>query len=144
MRCQFIFPLVLILIMQSNMVSMGDFAIMKDRTPHPIIPLEFYNIVDLITLSANPRDYTWTQVHVSVCYIGIEKGIGYTKLICGEHNKKEADGLLFTISDVTQVDNRFLERLQKGDMLDLYCMVESTLSSGLTIVVIEKMFLRHK
>jgi len=143
-RCQFIFPLVLILIIQSNMVSMGDFAIMKDRTPHPIIPLESYNIVDLITLSANPRDYTWTQVHVAVCYIGLEKGTGYTKLKCGEHVKKEADRLLFTICDATQTNERFLESLQKGDMLDLYCMVESTLSSGLTIVMIEKMFLRHQ
>ena len=141
MRCQFIFPLVLILIIQSNMVSIGETAIMKDRTPHPIIPLESYNIVDLKTLSANPRDYTWTQIHLEVRYGGLEKGIGYEQMRCVGKNGKEPDNILLIITDTTQTKRNFLESLQLGDLLDLYCMVESTLSSGITIVMIEKIFL---
>ena len=141
MRCQFIFPLVLILITQSNMVSIGETAIMKDRTPHPIIPLESYNIVDLKTLSANPRDYTWTQIHLEVRYGGLEKGIGYERMRYVGKNGKEPDNILLIITDTTQAKKNFLERLQLGDLLDLYCMVESTLSSGITIVMIEKIFL---
>jgi hypothetical protein len=138
-------PLNVLLYLISFIISAGvlcsaETGIMKDRTPHPIIPLESYRTVDLWNLSAYPKDYTWTQLHLEVYYHGLEKGTGYKRLKCGEENGREPNNLLFIITDATQTNNDFLRNLQQGDSLDLYCMVEATLSSGVTVVMVEKIF----
>jgi hypothetical protein len=130
------------LIVTAGVTCNAENGIMRDRTPHPVIPLESYRTVDLGNLSARPKDFTWTQIHVEVRYHGLERGTGYTRLICGEATGKEPGNLLFTITDTTQTNNEFLRRLQRGDSLDLYCMVEATLSSGMTVVMVEKIFVQ--
>jgi hypothetical protein len=117
---------------------------MRDRTPHPIIPLASYKTVDLSILSTNPREYTWTQLHLEVYYHGLEEETGYQRLKCTEKNGEEMGNLIFMITDATQTNEEFLKSLCPGDLLDLYCMVESTLASGMTVVMIEKIHSRAR
>lgn len=123
-----------------SFVCYAEYGIMRDRTPHPIIPLASYKIVDPLIISTNPREYTWTQLHLEVYYYGLEEGTGYQRLKCAEKNGEEMDNLVFIITDATQTNEEFLKSLCPGDLLDLYCMVESTLVSGKTVVMIEKIY----
>ena len=138
----FVGQLILIyLILNIDHFTMAEQGIMQDRTPHPVIPLESYKKVDLSSLFLHPRDYAWTQIHLKVYYDGIEKGIGYEVMRCVGENGKNTDKVMFIITNTTQMKGNILENVKLGDLMDLYCMVESTLSSGVTVVMIEKVFL---
>jgi hypothetical protein len=111
---------------------------------YPALSLEDYPTVDVTALLHNLADYSWKQVHLVVRYTGIDKAYGYTRLICKDIDGALLDNLLFTISQCSRVDMEILNGLQYGDILGLFCMVESTLSSGKTIVMIEKLFIQDK
>ena len=113
---------------------------MKDRTPHPIISLHEYGDTDLNVLFSLPSDYSWTQIHVTGNYRGLEKCIGYTRLRVSNLDMQEAENIVFMITDMTQYDKTSLENLTIGETIEIYCMVESTLVSGKTLVMIEKLF----
>jgi hypothetical protein len=113
---------------------------MKDRTPHPIISLREYRDTDLEVLFSLPRNYTWTQIHVTGCFQGLEKCIGYTRLRVSTLDSQEPENVVFMITEMTQYDTTNLKNIQIGETVEIYCMVESTLASGKTLVMIEKLF----
>ena len=123
-------------------VARAEYGIPAYCAEYPVIPLEDYPTLDSRILSNNPMDYRWKQVHIVVRYAGIDRPYGSTKVQCTNIDGSVIDNLLFTISPCSHVDNNILIGLKNGDILELYCMVESTLKSGKIIVMIEELFIR--
>ena len=115
-------------------------GIVKDRTPHPLIALKAYREIELEQLARNPELFSWEQVHVSVTCDRVEKGIGCQLLRCVADSGAEAANLLFTVTEMTQLNGIQMAGLKRRDRLELYCMVESSISTGETIVAVERIF----
>jgi hypothetical protein len=137
---RFYFLRFLLFIFSSSYILYGEQGIVKDRTPHPIIPLASYIAIDLKKLSSSPRDFIWSQVHITGNFVGLEKGIGFTRLRITESDSKEPGNIIFVITEMTQYDKNLFESIKVNKTIELYCMVESTLFSGETVVMVEKMF----
>ena len=140
MNYRFYFLRFFLFIFNSSYILYGEQGIVKDRTPHPIIPLESYIATDLKKLSSSPRDFSWSQVHITGNFVGLEKGIGFTRLRITEPDSKEPGNIIFIITEMTQYDKKIFKSIKIEETIELYCMVESTLLSGETVVMVEKMF----
>jgi hypothetical protein len=120
----------------------AEYGIPAYCAEYPAIPLEDYPTLDSRALANSPSDYLWKQVHVVVCYTGINKPYGSIKINCTDLDGSVLDNLLFTVSPCSRVKKEVIDGLVHGDIIELYCMVESTLKSGKTIVMIEELFIR--
>jgi hypothetical protein len=119
--------------------AFGQTGILKDRTRHPHRDRDDYTSVDLENLSHEAELYNWTHVRFVCRYKKAYRAGGDVILECEDMSGSTACNLLITAGDTSGIDDTYFNSLQSGVVLELHCLVESTLKSGETVVMIENL-----